>query len=256
MRWIVLLLLVISSNQAKAQATWGDRQYTSRVCSNASCRMCTSIQSQLQSQSTVWKSQTTQPAGEYVEVQRQVKRCQNGRCWYETVTEYVFRPRSASNGPPRLSQAGAAVSLSAVTELMPTPAKAVGDMLRLLDPPASARLFDLGCGDGRILVHAAKHYGCTSIGIELNQESAELARKNAESEFVGPLVIVFVGDARKYDLTSAQYVTMYLYPELMAQLVPKLAKGTRIASYMHEIPGVDSERHETSDGVIYTGVKS
>jgi hypothetical protein len=258
MQRILFLLIVLFSSTANAQAVWNGREYSGRVCSNPSCRMCASIQAQLQ-RPTVKQSLTVHPSGEYVAVQRQVKRCNGRTCWYETVTEYIYQPRPTKAVPPNPPQstAGAAASLnlSAVTDLEPTPAKAVGEMLRLLDPPASAKLFDVGCGDGRILIHAAKHYGCTAVGIELNPESAAIARKAAAAEFVAPLVIVFEGDARKYDLQSAQYVTMYLYHELMAEIVPKIASGTKIASYMHKIPGVENTKHELGDHTIYTGVK-
>lgn len=198
-----------------------------------------------------------------VPVTRQVKRCNGRRCWYETVTEYVTqtvripvltspaKPVAASVEPKVANLptvAPAKLDLMTVTDLQPTPQVVVEAMLAVLDPPSSAKLFDLGCGDGRFLITAAKHYGCTCVGIELNPESIELARRNAEAEFVAPLIVTFQGDVRDYDLQQAQYVTLYLYPELMAEVVPKLKPGTRIVSYLHEIPGVECESHEVMVG--------
>jgi len=109
------------------------------------------------------------------------------------------------------------------------------------------------------VITAAKQYGCTAVGIELNPETIALARANALTEYVNPLVVFFQGDVRNYDLESAQYVTMYLYPELMAAVMPKIKSGTRIASYQHEIPGVTNEKHSIDvDGqshFFYTGTK-
>ena len=141
-----------------------------------------------------------------------------------------------------------------VTEIVQTPKPVVEAMLSELCLSTEDKLFDIGCGDGRFLTTAARDHGCSSIGIDLNPKSVALARKNAEQEFLTQFVTVFQGDAREFDLEPATAVTMYLYPELMEKVVPKLRPGTRIASYLHEIPGVDAKRYEVDGDVFYVGV--
>lgn len=272
---IVLMLLGCFPSLVSAQAVWNGRQYNGRVCSNPNCGMCASIQQQLeqqrsalmaapvpqaapQSTQTAYRTETTMEART-----RQVKRCNGRVCWYETVTEMVpvVRQVAISQPSPVVAPANVApaVNMLANTELVPTPQPVVNAMLEELDPSNKAKLFDLGSGDGRIVITAAKQYGCTAVGIELNPETIALARANALTEYVNPLVVFFQGDVRNYDLESAQYVTMYLYPELMSAVMPKIKSGTRIASYQHEIPGVTNAKHSIDvDGqshFFYTGTK-
>lgn len=284
MRSLIMLVLLgcfpLSVAQAQAVAVWGGKLYTHRVCPNPNCPMCRSIDAQLASQKgvmwpqvqqavpqvapqstqTIYRTETT------MEVRtRQVKRCNGRVCWYETITEMVPVSRQVAISQPKPNPVVApanvvpAVNMLANTELVPTPQSVVNAMLEELNPSNKAKLFDLGSGDGRIVITAAKQYGCTAVGIELNPETIALARANALTEYVNPLVVFFQGDVRNYDLQSAQYVTMYLYPELMAAVMPKIKSGTRVASYQHEIPGVTNEKHSIDvDGqshFFYTGTK-
>jgi 2-polyprenyl-3-methyl-5-hydroxy-6-metoxy-1,4-benzoquinol methylase len=237
--------------------------------------MCASIQRQIEAQRVqsqqiiqatpqsthfAYRTETTMEAQT-----RQVKRCNGRTCWYETVTEMVpvtrqvpiSQPVVASK--PVVAKPVPAVDMLANTELVPTPQPVVVAMLEELAPSNKAKLFDLGSGDGRIVISAAKLFGCTAVGIELNPETIKIARTNAITEYVNPLVVFFEGDVRNYDLASAQYVTMYLYPELMAQVVPKMKPGTQIASYQHEIPGVANTKHSIDVNgqahIYYTGTK-
>lgn len=281
---IALILLVCLPSLVSAQAVWNGRQYNGRVCSNPNCGMCASIQRQIEAQQaqqfamaapvpqqatqqaqTAYRTETTMEARTH-----QVKRCNGRICWFETVTEMVPVTRMvavpvaqpaviASKPVVQPAKAVPAVNMLANTELVPTPQAVVNAMLEELAPSNKAKLFDLGSGDGRIVITAAKQFGCTAVGIELNPETIALARVNALNEYVNPLVVFFQGDVRNYDLQPAQYVTMYLYPELMAQIVPKIASGTQIASYQHEIPGVSNTKHSIDvDGkphIFYTGTK-
>lgn len=262
---ILALVLMLFPSVASAQAVWNGRQYSGRVCSNPNCGMCASIQAQLEEQASakshpvVQVSQSGYRTETTMEMRtRQVKRCNGRTCWYETVTEMVPVTRQV---PIEASKPTAEPSINTManTDLVPTPQPVVEAMLETLNPSNKAKLFDLGSGDGRIVITAAKLFGCTAVGIELNAETIALARANALNEYVNPLVVFFQGDVRNYDLASAQYVTMYLYPELMEQLAPKIKPGTKIASYQHEIPGVSNTKHSiTVDGkshVFYTGTQ-
>lgn len=269
---LILVLVLCCPATVSAQAVWNGRQYNGRVCSNPNCSMCASIQLQLEAQQSVvipqpvtqavqtsYRTETTMEART-----RQVKRCNGRTCWYETVTEMVPVTRQvpvevASQPDQQPAKPLPVVNTLANTELVPTPQPVVSAMLEQLSPSNKSKLFDLGSGDGRVVITAAKQFGCTAVGIELNAETIALARANALTEYVNPLVVFFEGDVRNYDLHSAQYITMYLYPELMEQLVTKIKSGTKIASYQHEIPGIANTKHSIDvDGTphfFYTGTK-
>ena len=209
------------------------------------------------------------------------KRCIGGVCYpiYENRVVPIARtvrvpvpqlPDPAAPNPPEQAKSSIGSERQAVrpqnqppapdplatSELVATPAAAVRAMLRLLDPPAGSKLFDLGSGDGRVLIEATKRYdryGVIAVGIELDADRAAESRRAAEIAGVGGQVLVFAGDIRDYDLSEATHVTMYLYPELMETIIPRLQDGTVVASYQHDIPGVESQRHDTPDGPIFIG---
>lgn len=261
---ITLLLALLFPSTAFSQAVWNGRQYNSRVCSNPNCGMCNSIQTQLQPNRQTWSPQPTpaRPVAQVVQsatqsvatttravtrmVAQQVKRCNGRQCWYETimvpVTTYEAVPVQPVTAPtPQPVAAPSAPNLLTNTTLVPTPPEIVQEMIAALDLNPTSKFFDLGCGDGRFLIEAAKNHACYSIGIELNPQTAAIARKHAQNEFVSELVTIFSGDVRNYDLYEADTVSMYLYPQLMETIIPRLKKGTRIVSYQHDIPGVSSE---------------
>jgi ubiquinone/menaquinone biosynthesis C-methylase UbiE len=121
--------------------------------------------------------------------------------------------------------------------LDPTPQAAVDGMLAAVDLSADDVLYDLGCGDGRILIAAVTRYGCRAVGIEINSKTAALAKKNVKAAGVEDWVRIVEGDARDANLVDATVVTLYLSPSLMRELVPKIERATRIVSYSHPIPG-------------------
>jgi len=97
-------------------------------------------------------------------------------------------------------------------------------------------IFDLGCGDGRILYMAAKKFGCRGIGIDLNPERIEDAMKKFREYDTGTLVEIRFGDALKVkDISDATVVALYMFPEFMDLWYPiakeKLKPGTRILSH-------------------------
>ena len=116
-----------------------------------------------------------------------------------------------------------------------TPQVVVDAMLRELNLTPDDVLYDLGCGDGRILIAAVEQYGCKALGIEIDPRVAELAIANVRRAGCGRITII-TGDARKFNLDKATAATMYLFPDLMAELLPRIATD-RIVSYSHEMPG-------------------
>jgi SAM-dependent methyltransferase len=130
---------------------------------------------------------------------------------------------------PRLGQPGKDVIW------LPTPDALVTQMLRAAKTTSSDLVYDLGSGDGRIPVAAAKQFGARAFGIEYNAEMAELARRNVERAGVTGRVTIITGDIFKEDFSKATVVTLYLLPDLNLQLRPTILKmkpGTRVVSHM------------------------
>lgn len=128
---------------------------------------------------------------------------------------------------------------------VPTPQEVVDRMLDLAEVRRGDVVYDLGCGDGRIVVSAAKGYGARAVGIDIDprrvRESLDNARRNGVSE----LVTVHREDLFATDLAGASVVTLYLVPNLIDRLTPRLAHlkpGTRVVSHSFPIRGVRPAR--------------
>lgn len=119
-----------------------------------------------------------------------------------------------------------------------TPEHIVDAMLAWAELSPADLLYDLGCGDGRILKRAVQTYGCRAVGIEIDPEVAAIAERNCESL---PIRIV-TGDARKFLYPDATVVAMYLDQDLMLELIPKLTHVRRIVSNSHPVPGWDNRQ--------------
>jgi hypothetical protein len=116
---------------------------------------------------------------------------------------------------------------------VPTPDELVSRMLKAAKVTKDDLVFDLGAGDGKIAIAAARDFGARSVGIEFKKEMAELARCNAQRAGVGDRTTIINGDIFKEDFSKATVVTMYLLPELNLRLRPTLLKmkpGTRIVT--------------------------
>jgi SAM-dependent methyltransferase len=141
---------------------------------------------------------------------------------------------------------------------VPTPQDVVEKMLVLAKVKKEDLLYDLGCGDGRILVTAAKTYGCKAIGVDLDPRRVREAKQHARIERVDHLVTVHKKDLFTFDFHDADVVALYLYAELNERLIPefeKLKPGTRIVSHSFEIPGIKPARTaqvKSRDGIDRT----
>ena len=118
---------------------------------------------------------------------------------------------------------------------VPTSTSTVNRMLQLADVDENDMVYDLGSGDGRIVIQAAKKYGARGVGIEIDPELVKKARRNARDAGVSDLVEFRKGDLFKTDLSEATVVTMYLLPSVNLKLRPKLfeelAPGTPVVSH-------------------------
>ena len=125
-----------------------------------------------------------------------------------------------------------------------TPPDAVDKMLEMAQVTKDDVVYDLGCGDGRIVIAAAKKFGCRAVGVELRPEVVEEARRNAEQAGVADLVEIRHADILTTDFSDATVVALYLLPDLNVRLIPQLNQlqpGSRVVSYMFKMPGVPAK---------------
>lgn len=118
---------------------------------------------------------------------------------------------------------------------VPTPVEIVDRMLDVAHVRAGDVVYDLGCGDGRMVIAAAKKFGTRGVGVDLDPARIREARANARREGVERLVTFKVGDLFEADITEATVVMLYLLPELNRRLKPKLfaelQPGARVVSH-------------------------
>jgi SAM-dependent methyltransferase len=129
---------------------------------------------------------------------------------------------------PRLGQTGKDVIW------IPTPDALVTRMLTAAKVTKEDLVYDLGAGDGKIPIAAARDFSAKAVGIEYNADMAELARRNARRANVDSQVKIITGDIFVEDFSKATVVTMYLLPELNLRLRPiilKMKPGTRVVSH-------------------------
>jgi uncharacterized protein (TIGR03000 family) len=134
---------------------------------------------------------------------------------------------------------------------VPTPQAVVDRMLQLAEVKKDDLVYDLGCGDGRIVVTAAKKYGCKAVGFDIDPDRIKEARENVRKNAVGDLVTIKQEDIFKQDLSKANVVTLYLLPRLNVRLIPQLEKlkpGSRIVSHDFNMEGVKPKQVVTMDG--------
>ncbi len=144
---------------------------------------------------------------------------------------------------------------------VPTPMVVVEKMLEMAGVTKSDILYDLGCGDGRIVITAAKKFGTRSVGIDLDPERIKESNANAKQAGVEDLVEFRLMDVMKSDISEATVVTLYLLPESNAILRPileeQLKDGARVVSHNYHMP--DWQAREigytevtTGDGEMHT----
>lgn len=123
---------------------------------------------------------------------------------------------------------------------VPTPDDVVARMLKVAGVTKDDVVYDPGCGDGRIVVTAAKKYGCRGVGIELNPKLVQNARANAVRNNVKDLVKIVEEDIYVVDMSKATVVALYLLPGMNVKLIPQLQKlkpGTRIVAHDYGFRG-------------------
>lgn len=134
---------------------------------------------------------------------------------------------------------------------VPTPQAVVDKMLELADLKSGEVLLDLGSGDGRIPITAAKKYGVQATGVDLNPVRVQEANENAKRERVTDKVTFKEQDLFETDLTQADVITMYLLTRINMKLRPQLMKlkpGTRIVSHSFSMGDWQPDKTVRIDG--------
>lgn len=121
---------------------------------------------------------------------------------------------------------------------VPSPMHVVTKMLEVAEIKKGDILYDMGSGDGRVVIEAAKRYGIRGVGVDLNAELVAKARENAEKEGVSQLVEFRAQDGLTVDISEATVVTLYMFKWFNNALRPKLQKlkaGSRVIAHDFDI---------------------
>jgi hypothetical protein len=129
---------------------------------------------------------------------------------------------------------------------VPTPQPVVDRMLELAAVSRRDVLYDIGCGDGRIVITAARRYGARGVGIDIDKDMVEESERNAAAAGVERQVKFFVMDATRADISEATVVSLYLLPESNALMRPileaQLRPKSRVVCHNYSIPGWESRQ--------------
>jgi cyclopropane fatty-acyl-phospholipid synthase-like methyltransferase len=129
--------------------------------------------------------------------------------------------------------------LHKIAPYVPTPWPVVDAMLRLAAVRKDDVVYDLGCGDGRIVISAARYFGARGVGVDIDPRLIEEANAAARAAGVSQRARFAVQDLFTTDFSEATVITLFLYPDMNARLLPKfrsdLRPGTRIVSHQFRI---------------------
>ena len=135
-----------------------------------------------------------------------------------------------------------------IAPFVPSPAPVIQFMLKLADLSAGEVLFDLGAGDGRTVIMAAKSFGARAVGVELREDLAKKALSSIHEGGLANRVTIVNGDMFSVNLSSADVVFLYLTTSANEKIRPKLEtelkKGVRVVSHDYEIVGWKPEKVE------------
>jgi len=121
----------------------------------------------------------------------------------------------------------------------------VDAMLELAEVKKGDLVYDLGCGDGRIVVEAAKKYGARGVGYDVDPQRIRESLARVKENKVEDLVRIEKADIFTLDLSKANVITLYLLPSLNVKLIPQLEKmkpGSRIVSHSFDMEGVKPDK--------------
>ena len=134
---------------------------------------------------------------------------------------------------------------------VPTPQSLVDRMLQMAETKPTDFVVDLGSGDGRTVITAAKKFGARALGVEFNPDMVELAKRNAEKEGVAGRAQFIRGDIFQTDFRQATVLTLYLLPSLNVKLRPTILNmkpGTRVVSHAFTMDDWQPDQVDSSEG--------
>jgi SAM-dependent methyltransferase len=161
--------------------------------------------------------------------------------WLTSLAAWRHAPAAQGNDQEQSEESGAR---RPDIVYVPTPQEVVNVMLGLADVQETDLLYDLGCGDGRIVVTAAEKYGCKALGVDIDPERVRESRANVKAANLEELVTIEQKDIFELDLSEADVVTLYLLAELNVRLIPQLEKmkpGSRVVSHAFPMAGVEPD---------------
>ena len=142
---------------------------------------------------------------------------------------------------------------------VPTPEEVVDHMLRLADVTSEDVVYDLGCGDGRVVIAAARKFGARGVGVDIEPYNISESQANARQAEVEDLTTFRVEDALAVDFSPATVITLYLVGWSTMKFKPLLARdarpGTRIVSHNYSLEGWEPMEVKTvvdADGKTHT----
>ncbi|MGH7769827.1 MAG: SAM-dependent methyltransferase [Candidatus Binatia bacterium] len=159
--------------------------------------------------------------------------------WFLALLSLVVWPSTAGSGE--------------AIPFVPSPQIVVDRMLQLAEVRKDDVIYDLGCGDGRILITAAKRHGARGVGVDLNPTLVEEARRKAKEAGVSHLVEFRAGDGLQVDISAATVVTLYMYKWFNNEMRPKLQKlkpGSRVVAHDYDIDDWKPIKIETVDASV------
>ena len=173
----------------------------------------------------------------------------------------LLRAMLAAPVAPALAACAAQTTSTVIIDggpYVPTPGTIVDEMLKLAEVRADDVVYDLGSGDGRLVIEAARRHGARGVGVEREARLVELARSGALRAGVAERVRFAQDDLFNTDLRDATVLTLYLLPRLLARLAPKLEAelrpGTRIVTHDYPIEPWKPDRLVTfeAEEKVYT----
>jgi ribosomal protein L11 methylase PrmA len=126
-----------------------------------------------------------------------------------------------------------------------TPYDLVSKMLQMAKVKKDDVVYDLGCGDARMLILAAQKYGCRGVGYDIDPERVQASIDNVERNHVEKLVKIIQADIFTIDLSKADVIPIYLLPDMNKRLLPQLAKlkpGSRIVCHDYGLDGIVADK--------------
>ena len=140
--------------------------------------------------------------------------------------------------PQRVAEHQSIISMNFGQEVTPYPV--IEEMITLLQITPQDVLADLGCGDGQVLIAAVTMSGCRAVGIEIDPNKADMARRNIEKAGLSAKITVITGDVLQFEPKDhgITLITAYLYPDLLGKLAQKIYAVGKAGSPYHRIPGL------------------